>query len=228
MPSSRPRRLRLHQAPRPPIDYATATLVDLIGSNPSITIVEHFVDYPQEQVFQAVAIVERLVVPYPALFVAPWFWRIPAGRQLMHAQWSVYQHEAVRVIKIARMLYGNILRRDLDLVDRLFRHATLPYYHMPHNLTVYARRSQVLDVLAKNKHVLKRGQWSKARFLTDEQRQAIEKEGTTVPLEDFDDVGRKPYFSPTPVLWHKSEKNDDEPKARRRKAQAPVPESTEE
>lgn len=211
MPTSSPRRLRLHQNPRPPVDYASSTLHDLVGTGPAVTIVEDYVTYPPELVAQSVAQVEQLVCPYPAQFVQPWFWRIPAGRQLAQAQWSVYQHEAVRIVKIARMLYGGILQADVNNVDRLFRRGILPFYHTPHSLVVYARRSHVLDVLSKNKHVFKHGQWNKAQWMTEEQKQAVAAEEAEVPVEDFEDVGRIPIFETLkPVRFTKE--TDDAPK----------------
>lgn len=194
MPTNSPKYRPVKHLTKPPHEYATTLLRDLLGASPSVAIVESPYDYPLDVLTAALTEVEQAVCPFPALAVRDWFWRCPAGRQLAQAQWIVYENEAVRVVKVAKMLYGDMTHMDLERVDRLFRRGLLPYYVMPSSFNVYCRRSAVLHLYQTNGHIIRQGHWWSAKYVTPEQVAAIRAEHPLYQWPDGKGSGLTEYM----------------------------------
>ena len=175
-----------------PQRYRDCLLHDLIGDTDSVSIVENAQRYSVPDIALALSEVEALLVPYPALDVKAWLYDIPAGRQLVYAQWLVHEQEAIRPSEITLMLYGGAKPKDLRLLERLIGRRVLRVYHAPQtqNMEVYALRPDVLNVAQRHAQVLNtNGTWRKISWLTPQD------------IDEIDQARRMEYAHLNELRW---------------------------
>jgi hypothetical protein len=103
----------------------------LLTTPDAIAIVEMPSAHSREELAIALTVIERLICPWPARAIAPWFWDTQAGLVVALAQWVLYQKEAMWPTQVCQALWGNASRARIEAVNRLVADGRLKAYFQP-------------------------------------------------------------------------------------------------
>ena len=132
-------------------------LLAFYGFLPCVEIVEHPSAHDPLTIENALDEVERLLCPFPAKKVKPWFWTdTNAGYTIRVAQWAAFGHEALWPNSTARLLYGSSMRGEKIRLNTAVKKGKLRAYRVPYEMgkvykiqtpKQYFRHSRVLIYL---------------------------------------------------------------------------------